>query len=39
MKNVVELRNATKRFKDFSVENIDLEVKQGLITGDRKSVV
>ncbi|WP_377890730.1 ABC transporter ATP-binding protein [Alkalihalobacillus sp. R86527] len=33
MKNVVELKNATKKFKSFSVENIDLQVKQGFITG------
>ncbi|MYL71814.1 ATP-binding cassette domain-containing protein [Halobacillus litoralis] len=33
MENVIELRNATKKFKGFSVENIDLQVKQGLITG------
>ncbi|MGR9049790.1 ABC transporter ATP-binding protein [Halobacillus faecis] len=33
MENVVELKNATKKFKGFSVENIDLQVKQGLITG------
>ncbi len=33
MKNVVEFRNVTKKFSDFSVENIDLQVKEGLITG------
>ena len=33
MKNVVELKNVTKHFKDFSVKNIDLQVKQGFITG------
>lgn len=33
MENVVEIRNATKKFKGFSVENIDLQVKKGLITG------
>ncbi|QAS51299.1 ABC transporter ATP-binding protein [Halobacillus litoralis] len=33
MKNVIELRNATKKFKEFSVESIDLQVKQGFITG------
>ncbi|MGG3800874.1 ABC transporter ATP-binding protein [Metabacillus fastidiosus] len=33
MENVVELKNATKKFKDFSVKNIDLQVKQGFVTG------
>lgn len=33
MKNVVELKNVTKHFKDFSVKNMDLQVKQGFITG------
>ncbi|MBE7149870.1 MULTISPECIES: ABC transporter ATP-binding protein [Bacillus] len=33
MGNVVELKNVTKKFKDFSVENIDLQVKQGFVTG------
>lgn len=33
MENVIELKNATKKFKDFSVENIDLQVKQGFVTG------
>lgn len=33
MENVVELRNVTKKFKEFSVNNIDLQVKQGFITG------
>ncbi|MDI6535035.1 ABC transporter ATP-binding protein (plasmid) [Bacillus mycoides] len=33
MENVVELKNVTKKFKDFSVENIDLQVKQGFVTG------
>lgn len=33
MENVVELRNATKKFKGFSVNNINLEVKKGFITG------
>ncbi|MGV3266391.1 ABC transporter ATP-binding protein [Cytobacillus pseudoceanisediminis] len=33
MENVVELKNVTKHFKDFSVKNIDLQVKQGFITG------
>jgi ABC-2 type transport system ATP-binding protein len=33
MENVVELKNVTKKFKGFSVENIDLHVKQGFVTG------
>ncbi|MFV8829812.1 ABC transporter ATP-binding protein [Alkalihalobacterium sp. APHAB7] len=33
MENVVDLRNVTKNYKDFSVKNIDLQVKQGFVTG------
>jgi ABC-2 type transport system ATP-binding protein len=33
MENVVELKNVTKKFKGFSVKNIDLQVKQGFVTG------
>lgn len=33
MENVVELTNVSKKFKDFSVKNINLEVKKGFITG------
>lgn len=33
MENVVELKNVTKKFKDFTVKNIDLQVKQGFVTG------
>ncbi|PYZ95567.1 sodium ABC transporter ATP-binding protein [Alteribacter lacisalsi] len=33
MENVAELKNVTKNFKGFSVNNIDLEVKQGFVTG------
>lgn len=33
MKNVIELKNVSKKFKDFSVKNIDLQVKQGFVTG------
>ncbi|GIN63375.1 ABC transporter ATP-binding protein [Robertmurraya siralis] len=33
MENVVELKNVTKKFKGFSVENINLDVKQGFVTG------
>ncbi|WP_100372344.1 ABC transporter ATP-binding protein [Bacillus sp. FJAT-45037] len=33
MENVVELKSVNKKFKDFSVKNIDLEVKQGFVTG------
>ncbi|QIW19945.1 ABC transporter ATP-binding protein [Bacillus thuringiensis] len=33
MENVVELKNVTKKFKDFTIKNIDLQVKQGFVTG------
>ncbi|MDR4887416.1 ABC transporter ATP-binding protein [Fredinandcohnia sp. QZ13] len=33
MENVVEFTNVTKKFKDFSVKNFDLQVKQGFVTG------
>lgn len=33
MENVVELKNVTKKFKNFSVKNIDLQVKKGFVTG------
>ncbi|MDQ0300367.1 ABC-2 type transport system ATP-binding protein [Salibacterium salarium] len=33
MENVIELKNVTKKFKGFSIKNIDLQVKQGFITG------
>ena len=33
MENVVELKNIRKEFKDFTVKNIDLQVKQGFVTG------
>jgi len=33
MENVVELKNVTKKFKDFSVKDIDLQVKKGFVTG------
>ncbi|MEK3934358.1 ABC transporter ATP-binding protein [Sporosarcina sp. FSL W7-1349] len=33
MEHVVELKNVTKHFKGFSVKNIDLQVKQGFVTG------
>lgn len=33
MENVVELKNVTKRFKGFSVNHINLQVKQGFVTG------
>ncbi|PAD33778.1 ABC transporter ATP-binding protein [Terribacillus saccharophilus] len=33
MENVVEFNNVTKRFKDFSVKNIDLQVKRGFVHG------
>lgn len=33
MENLVEFKNVSKYFKDFSLENINLQVKQGQITG------
>ena len=33
MENVIELKNVTKKLKGFSVKNIDLQVKQGFVTG------
>lgn len=33
MENVVELSNVTKKFKSFSVSDINLQVKQGFVTG------
>ncbi|RKQ30398.1 ABC transporter ATP-binding protein [Oceanobacillus halophilus] len=33
MENVVELINVSKKFKGFSIKNIDLHVKQGFVTG------
>lgn len=33
MENVVELTNVSKKFKDFSVKKLNLEVKKGFITG------
>ncbi|MGF9977067.1 ABC transporter ATP-binding protein [Viridibacillus arvi] len=33
MGNVVELKNVTKNFEEFSVKNINLQVKQGFVTG------
>src|SRR5699024_3164805 len=33
MGNGVELKNVTKSFKGFSIKNIDLQVKQGFVTG------
>lgn len=33
MEHVVELSNVTKRFKGFSIENMDLNVKKGFVTG------
>ncbi|REK76586.1 ABC transporter ATP-binding protein [Paenibacillus paeoniae] len=31
--NVIEIHNLTKRFKQFSLENVSLDIKQGFITG------
>ncbi|TYS16594.1 ABC transporter ATP-binding protein [Rossellomorea vietnamensis] len=33
MENVVEFKNVTKEFKEFSLNNMDLQVKQGYVTG------
>ncbi len=33
MENVVEFNNVTKRFKDFSVKNIDLQIQRGFVHG------
>ncbi|GIN74546.1 ABC transporter ATP-binding protein [Bacillus sp. J14TS2] len=33
MENIVEFKNVTKCFKDFSLENINLQIKQGCVTG------
>lgn len=33
MLDVIELKNVTKKFKGFSVENVDLRVKKGFVTG------
>ncbi|GIO23390.1 ABC transporter ATP-binding protein [Oceanobacillus sp. J11TS1] len=33
MENVLEFKGVSKRFKDFSVENINLQIKQGYVTG------
>jgi len=33
MENVVELKNVTKKFKGFFIDNLDLKVKQGFVTG------
>lgn len=33
MENVVELKNVTKRFKGFSINHINLQVKRGFVTG------
>ncbi|MBD8006875.1 ABC transporter ATP-binding protein [Bacillus norwichensis] len=33
MENVIEFRSVSKAFKAFSLENLDLEIKQGFVTG------
>ncbi|MEQ6355782.1 ABC transporter ATP-binding protein [Lysinibacillus sp. M3] len=33
MENVIEIRNIRKKFKGFSIDNLDLQVKKGYITG------
>jgi len=33
MENVVEFKGVTKHFKDFSIEDVNLQIKQGYVTG------
>lgn len=33
MENVIEISNISKKFKGFSIDNLDLQVKKGYITG------
>lgn len=33
MENVIEFRGVSKAFKAFSIENLDLQIKQGYVTG------
>lgn len=33
MEYVIEFKGVSKRFKDFSVQNLDLQVKKGFVTG------
>ena len=33
MEHVIEFKGVSKRFKDFSVQNLDLQVKKGFVTG------
>lgn len=33
LENVIEFRSVSKAFKAFSLENLDLEIKQGFVTG------
>lgn len=33
IENVVEFKNISKHFKDFSLKNMNLQIKQGLVTG------
>ncbi|OXS68208.1 sodium ABC transporter ATP-binding protein [Lysinibacillus sp. KCTC 33748] len=33
MENVIEISNVSKKFKGFSIDNLDLQVKKGYITG------
>ncbi|MDG5786145.1 ABC transporter ATP-binding protein [Evansella sp. AB-P1] len=33
MENIVDLKNVSKTFKGFSIENINLQLKQGFVTG------
>ncbi|GIN74548.1 ABC transporter ATP-binding protein [Bacillus sp. J14TS2] len=33
MENVIELRGVSKELKAFSIDNIDLQIKQGFVTG------
>lgn len=33
MEHVIEFKGVSKRFKDFSVQELDLQVKKGFVTG------
>ncbi|ADU32085.1 ABC transporter ATP-binding protein [Evansella cellulosilytica] len=33
MENIVELKNVSKKFKGFAIENMNLQLKQGFVTG------
>lgn len=33
MENVIELRGVSKALKAFTIDNMDLQIKQGFVTG------